>query len=192
MAYKMVISGVNVIHILSSGFSTINKLPAETTLNIPARAGDDMVMQAHSLITGQLSRLSTGYLGIELFDKDNESTAAVEFKGKLGEDAGDHNGVAKAFPILFVKAKATESISALTSSQGVKIITAELSPTNYSTGKIVWTFSGKLTDGSSMLINPHVEQDPSNPTVYDLGQIIANEGVSGHVQIICEFSIQTV
>ena len=190
MAYKMVISGVNVIHHLSSGFSTSNKLPAGTTLNIPARAADDMVMQAHSVISGQLSRVSTGYLGIELFDKDNVSTAAVEFKGKLGEDDG--NGGAKAFPILFVKAKATESIGALFSSGGVKIITAELSPTNYSTGKIVWTFSGKLTDGSSMMINPNVEQDPSNPTVYTLGQIIANEGVSGHVQIICDFSIQTV
>jgi len=190
----MVILASNVTHTLSDEFSVNQKLAVD--LNI-ATGPTGEVFQPN-IILEYGAKQSSGYMALQLFDKDNNKTAEVSWSGKLGALATVYNNEKyMAFALMFLKAGAVESIGELyTSDNGqIKSVNNTLSPTNYSTGKLKLIMSGKQASGTSFSMNPTIwgPGDSAHPTVTGCGQVQAvAPGVSGHAEVIIDFSIVAI
>jgi len=189
MALKMVISSIGVTVDNGANFTRSQILPEGVTLNIPDTANGGLVMQPGVFMEGLVNSKANGYMHLELFDSTGTSVLEVSQHAKIGYN--NSYGSMQAGVLGQIWLGATESV-AETEYQGFKNLIATLSPTNYSTGRILVSFSGNIPRGASLSVGNSVAQDPAYPLISTCGILTALPMAAGHAQIEVEFSIVTV
>lgn len=197
MALKVQILGADVTFTTSSGYTATEQIPQNSLVEIlqteDFRAGDGSYRwgQLSCNMECPLNQQGSGFQGIEVFDKDNNSVLEMSKKGKIGATNGFEILPKNIFNLILnlrfgptESSTSTPSVSAPGSRIDGEVV---MSPTNFSTGKIKLMYSGKLPTAGTVGMVAGVDA-----AVGLLGRINSAPGASGHSEIEINFAVLTV
>lgn len=179
------ILGANVTFTASSGFTISQRIAANAELLVGIGA-NTRVLTASQVMECPLSQQGSGYCGMELFDKDNNSVVELSAKGKLGKTNPQSPGriELRTIELALYNGAFTRSID-LNDAAEVGVQSAVVSDTadNFTSGKLKIMYSGKLPNTNALSMDARHAGDTN------LGTIFGAPGLSGHAEIVVDFEV---
>jgi hypothetical protein len=185
MANKIVVTSSNILITSANDNSTI-LLPVSGTFNL-SKLGI-----ASRYFSAEATKKGSGLLSCKLYDKDNTLIKTKSLMGKLGY-AAEPEDQPFSHAEIEVRAADTESVVTDEDSAGAALYTLNVSPTNYSTGKLVAVFSGGVYDLSTGEVSLYGSKLSDNtPAFVPSPGATINSRSSGHMEIEINFTVVAV